>query len=47
MSGTVVDGGIWRHSSSGQRALSLADVIKCEHWVNEKLAIDNVKVSYT
>ena len=40
MSGTAVDSEIWKCSSSGQRALSWADVIKCERWGNEKLAID-------
>ena len=44
MSGTAVDSGIWRCSSSGQRASSLADVIKCERRANEKLAIDKLQM---
>ena len=44
MSGTAVDSGIWRCSSLGQRASSWADVIKCERWGNEKLAIDKFQM---
>ena len=39
-----MDGGIRRCSSSGQRALSWADVIKCECWGNEKLAMDKLQM---
>ena len=44
MSGTAVDSGIWRCRSSGRRASSWVDVIKCERWVNEKLAIDKLQM---
>ena len=44
MSGTAVYSGIWRCSISGQRVSSLADMIKCEHWGNEKLAIDKLQM---
>ena len=40
----MVDNGIWRCSSSGQRVSSWADVIKCEQWANVKLAIDKLQM---